>query len=150
MKNQLDKLFPNSPELYKLRKTYLNVLEYIHNQDWMGACHATTSILYVLLKEQGYEVKACMGEVSKPPIIFDHSWIEYNGKIVDAAISNTLIQGLKFPPVFLNTDLVSESETEFEYGCASGGGIDHTARAISEMTIGTYMDSFPGDRKSVV
>ncbi len=147
MKNaeyKLDKLFSGSPELYKIKKTFLNVLGYIHNQDWMGACHATTAILYVLLKEQEYEVNACIGEVSNPPIIFDHSWIEYEGKIIDASISNTLIQWLKFPPVFLSIDLVSEKETEFEYGCSSGGGIDPTADAISRMTIGAYMDNFPG------
>ncbi len=142
-KYKLDKLFPESPELYKLKKTYLNVFGYIHQQDWMGACHASTAILYILLKEQGYEVEACIGEVSKLPIIFDHSWIEYEGKVIDASISNTLIKGLKFPPVFLSIDLVSESKTDFEYGCNSSGGIDPTAGAISKMTIGMYMDDFP-------
>lgn len=129
---KLDKLFPESPELYKVKKTFLNILGYIHKQDWMGACHATTAVMYVMLNEQGYEVEACIGEVFKAPII------------IDAAISNTLIQGLKFPPVFLSTDLVTEHETEFEYGCKTGPSIDPTADDISSMTIGTYMDNFPG------
>jgi len=142
-KRKLAKLFPDSPEIYKTKKTFLNVLNYIEDQGWMGACHASTAIMYILLKEQGCEVQPCIGEVFKPSIIFDHSWIEYDGKVIDAAISNTLIQ-LNFPPVFLNIDMMTEKKTEFEYGCSSGGGMDILAADISKMTIGSYMDSFLG------
>ena len=145
----MDVLFPDSPETYKLKNTFITVLKFIHDQDWMGACHASTAILYVLLKEQKYNVTACIGEVGKPPIVFDHSWIEYNDKVIDAAVSNTLIQGLSFPPIFLGYDLKSSKETEFEYGLSRGNGIDPQAMAISNMTIGAYMDAFPGHPKGL-
>ncbi|WP_223789405.1 hypothetical protein [Marinicella meishanensis] len=141
--SKLNKLFDNSTGLYKFKKTFKNTLDYIHEENWSGACHATTAILYVLLKEQGYDVIPCIGEVSNHPIIFDHSWIEYDDKVVDVAISNTLIENLNFPPVFLNIDLESELNTKSIYGY-SGNGIDHTAYAISMMPIGEYMDNFSG------
>jgi len=105
--------------------------------------------MYALLKEQECDVSAWIGKVGKSTIVFDHSWIEYDGKIIDAAISNTLVQGLGFPPVFLDYDLKSSEKTEFEYGFSNGNGIDPQAIEISNMTIGAYMDAFPGHSRGL-
>ena len=67
----------------------------------MGACHASSAILFILLREQGYEAVPCIGEVSKQPIVFDHSWIEINGNIIDAATSNSLIPEINLSPILL-------------------------------------------------
>lgn len=139
-----DRLIPDLPKTYKLKRTFFNILRYIHAQDWQGACHATSAIMFVLLREQGYEAFACLGEVSKNPIIFDHSWVEIDGKVIDAAVSNTLIRGVNFPPVLLGFDLQSGLESELDYGTTEGGGIDQQASMIASMPIGQYMDGFPG------
>lgn len=147
IKTNLDTCFPDVPENYKLKKTFMNVLNYVHKQDWMGACHATTAIMYILYKEQGYDVNACIGEVGEvgeQPIIFDHSWIEIDGKVIDVSISNTLIEGLKFPPIFMDIDLISLKNTKFEYGIAWGNGFDEQAEWIFGLTLGAYMEEFPG------
>ncbi|MDO8908255.1 MAG: hypothetical protein Q7W55_07120 [Pseudohongiella sp.] len=137
-------LYPDSPETYRLKKTYFNVLSYIHENDWQGACHATTAILYVLLREQGLEAVPCLGEVSQGPIVFDHSWIEIDSKVLDAAVSKSLIQGISFPPVFLDSNLLTGDRSDLIYGSDIGRGLDAQAQAIADMPIGLYMDGFPG------
>ena len=87
-----DQQFPDTPDSYKIKKTFFSVLKYIHKNNWTGACHATSSIMFLLLKEQGIDVNLYIGEVARESIIFDHSWLELDGKPIDAAISNTLIQ----------------------------------------------------------
>ncbi len=60
-----DRLYPDSPETNQLKKTFFNMLVYIQENDWQGACHAATAILFVLLREQRIEAVPCVGEVSK-------------------------------------------------------------------------------------
>lgn len=141
-----DRLYPDSPDTYRLKKTFFNVLAYIHENDWQGACHATTAILFVLLREQGVAAIPCVGEVSKAPIVFDHSWIEVGSEVCDAAVMNTLVEGVHFPPVFMGTDLRTGKETELQYGSEIGRGLDPQAAVIAQMPIGQYMQGFPGQR----
>ena len=59
----------------------------------MGACHVSTSVLYVVFSELGYDVKLFVGEIQKlgeKP--FDHSWITLDGKIIDIAVIIALIE----------------------------------------------------------
>ncbi len=146
---RVNKIFPDTPENYRLKNTFFNVLSYIQKNDWSGACHASSAILFILLKEQGFEVDACIGEVSELPIFFDHSWVEINSQVIDAAISNTLVQGVNFPPVLLNYDLSSLDESTLNYGISNGSGLDAQAIMISQMSIGAYMDNFPGHPKGL-
>ena len=139
-----NKLFPDSPDTYKLKKTFFAILNFIHKNDWTGACHATSSILYVLLKEQGLDVSLYVGEVKRGTIIFDHSWVELNNKPMDAAISSTLIDGISFSPVLNGFDLESGKPTEMEYGYISGLGFDQEIAPYINHPLGVYMDDFPG------
>lgn len=145
-KKNADRLFPDSPEIYRLKKTFFNVLSFIDEKNWQGACHATTAIMFVLLREQGIEAEACLGEVSKDSIIFDHSWIEVNNEVVDAAVANTLVEGIHFPPVLLGRDLSSGEKSELRYGSDMGSGLDPMARQIAQMPIGEYMQAFPDNQ----
>ena len=86
-----DRQCPDSLETSLLKKKFFNLLAYIQENDWAGACHATTAIMFVLLHEQGIPSAPCIVVVSKDHIVFDHSWIEVNSKICDAAVTNTLI-----------------------------------------------------------
>ena len=51
-----------------------NLVDYIEYCDFQGACHSTSSVLYVALRELGYSPRLCIGECrygdGKP---FDHS-----------------------------------------------------------------------------
>jgi hypothetical protein len=138
-----DKSFPDSQETYKLKKTFFCVLKYLHKHDWTGACHATSSVMYILLKEQGVDVKLYIGEVSREGIVFDHSWIEYGGQPIDAAIGNTLIQGIRFSPVFCGVELETGESTKSNYSFKSGQGLGPEMAFYSSNTLGFYMDGFP-------
>ncbi len=72
---------------------------------------------------------------------FDHSWIEIDGEIYDAAISNSL-SDLNFPPVFSGIDLSSGSKPLVSYGTPSGKGYDADARRIRSISVLEYMSGF--------
>lgn len=149
MKSVADKNFPDASETYKLKKTFFYILKYIHQNDWTGACHATSAVMYILLKEQGIDVSLYIGEVARDGIIFDHSWIEYSGQPIDAAISNTLIQGIAFSPVFCGIELESGNPTESKYAYQSGQGLGPEMLFYSSNTLGGYLDRFPGHPKGL-
>jgi len=69
-----------------LRGTYDLIVEH----DYQGGCHLVSAILYILLTEKGYEPIIRLGEVQIANFIFNHSWIELDGKVIDIAIMNTL------------------------------------------------------------
>jgi hypothetical protein len=61
-------------------------LEWIYSTEYRGGCHDTSAAIYILLSEQGLSPHLCIGEVKYSESYFDHSWIELNNKIYDAAI----------------------------------------------------------------
>lgn len=80
-----------------------------------GGCHLVSSILYVLLSEQGISSELCIGEVQRPEgPYFDHSWVEIDGKVFDLSIQLTL-DGGRNAPVFAGYDLDSGLLTKFNY-----------------------------------
>ena len=83
-----------------------NLMQYMKEQQWIGACHATTAVMFVALSEMGFSPKACVGEVKDDVVgFFDHSWIELDDKIIDLACSMTLLGGQPVnAPVIFNVD----------------------------------------------
>ena len=77
---------PSTPENDKIAKTFFEILKFIHKNNWEGACHATSAILYILLKEQGIDATLYIGECQQGSFVFDHSWVEVSSEVVDAAI----------------------------------------------------------------
>ncbi|MBO6655905.1 MAG: lasso peptide biosynthesis protein [Pseudomonadales bacterium] len=144
-----NRVFPDSKETYKLKKYYFGLLNFIHQNDWTGACHASSSILYVLLQEEDIDAKIYIGEAVRGSIVFDHSWVEVGGEPLDAAISNTLIEGIRFPPVFLGYDLDSGERTQTNYSFIGGSGLEAEMAFYASHTLGTYMDNFPGHPEGV-
>lgn len=142
-KKVAEERLPSSPDCDKIIKTFFEVLKFIHQNHWEGACHATSAILYILLKEQGIDARLYIGECQQSSFVFDHSWVEINGEVADAAISMTLIQGMSFPPVLRNIDLSTGKKTRIIYGVHSGQGYDQFASAIRDLPFFMYMDNFP-------
>ncbi len=127
-------------------KSYFSVIGHIHKHDWLGACHATSAILHIMLSEKGESSSLYIGECKNGNIIFDHSWVEIDGHVFDAAISNTLIQNVSFPPVYWGNDLNNGKRTNTEYGISSGEGYDTQAAEIKNTSFGQYMDAFPNHK----
>ena len=99
-----------------------NLYKYMQQKQWWGACHASCSALYVALSELGYSPKLCIGEMMGQGLYFDHSWIELDGKIIDMAISMTLIGGAPASdPILFNRNIRNGMKPVIEYGVAGRG-----------------------------
>ena len=134
---------PSTPDNERIANTFFEILKFIHKNNWDGACHATSAIMHILLKEQGIDARLYIGECQYGSFAFDHSWVEINGDVVDAAISLTSIRGMSFPPVLRNIDLETGEETKIIYGVHSGRGYDQPASTIRDLPLCMYMDNFP-------
>lgn len=133
----------------KLYTLITNLYQYMLEKEWIGACHATVSALYVILKEEGYSPEICIGEVRKDNFIFDHSWLMLDNKIIDLAISMTLINGSPMnAPVILDINVDSLTKNEMIYGI-KGNGLDCQALAVINYPFNDYLDSFPFDKKGL-
>ena len=121
-----------------------NLMHYMNEQQWIGACHATTAVMYVALSEIGFLPKACVGEVWDEVIgVFDHSWIELDNKIIDLACSMTLLGGQPVnAPVIFDVDSYTGEKYELEYGIYYTG-LDSDAEHIMNTGFCDYMDAFP-------
>lgn len=135
----------NGPRDYRLRRTFAAMLDFIHSQGWQGACHPSSAILAVLLKEQDIEVAPYLGECGANGFVFDHSWVEVDDEVYDAAISNTLIQEKSYPPVFRGLSVDTKQPSAIRYGIHSGAGYDADAALVRSVPFCEYMDNFPND-----
>ena len=82
-----------------------NMYRYMERKQWWGACHASCAALYVCLSELGYKPKLCIGEVLGQGLYFDHSWVSLDDKMIDLAISMTLLGGAPASDIWLKTNL---------------------------------------------
>jgi Transglutaminase-like superfamily len=136
-------LMTKNPSGYKTMSTYCAVLDFIHKNNWQGSCHGSSAVLATLLVSQGLKPTLCLGEVFMTDFYFDHSWVEIDGEVLDAAISKTLIKGQSFPPVFYDRDLSTKQLTSLDYGKPSGQGYDASASAIRGTIVLEYMKMYP-------
>jgi hypothetical protein len=124
-------------------------LEWIYSTEYRGGCHDTSAAIYILLSEQGLSPHLCIGEVKYSESYFDHSWIEVNNKIYDAAICMPLTAGIPSSPVFASVDLMTGLQTELIYGLASSCGYDEEAQIVSAMSLGEYSEFHDNDPNKV-
>lgn len=152
-----DKNFETIKEIVEKQNAYsdelaniiINLYKYIYQKNWWGACHATASVLYVALKEKGLNPVLCIGEVRKGSHLFDHSWIELDGKIIDLAICMTMQNGMALnAPVILNIDLDSKQKHNIKYG-VKVFGLNEPALSISKRSFNEYMDAYPDNKKGL-
>lgn len=127
----------------KIYNTFFATSDYYKNNPNPGACHLISSVLHVLLKEQGVENDLCIGEVTyKNGMFFDHSWIEINGKVFDIAIQLTLKLEVN-PPVYAGYNLYTEKLAERVYGTTSPSGFDLVGKRVLETPFVDYMNEYP-------
>lgn len=126
-----------------------NLDEYMKRKQWWGACHASCSALYVAISELGYSPKLCIGEMLGQGLYFDHSWIELDGKIIDIAISMTLLGGAPVSePIVFGKNVYTGQEPMIEYGVA-GRGIEEDALIVNNYPFVEYMDNFPDEQNGL-
>lgn len=126
-----------------------SMYRYMKEQQWIGACHATCSVMYVALAEMGYNVQLCLGEVAAESFHFDHSWLLVDNKIIDLAVAMTLMGGCAVSnPVILDKDIYSNAKYSLKYGI-QGSGLDREAMLVKEIPFVTYMDNFPSSKKGL-
>ncbi len=115
------------------------VLAYIWVARCSGACHSTSAVMYMLMREKGLDPTLCVGEVGAGGKFFDHSWIEVGGAVFDAAVSIPLLRGSWVSaPIFAGIDLDRGNATELRYGAASGQGFDKATQPALELDLSSY------------
>lgn len=143
------KLAPNSQGGKSLTKVFCAALKWIYSKEYRGGCHDTSAAIYILLSECGLSPLLCIGEVKYGQSYFDHSWVEVNSKIYDAAICMPNLEGVPSAPVFASIDLTTEDETELMYGLASPNGYDDEAKVVSSLTLAEYSHLHTDDPNKV-
>ncbi len=134
------------PEGDRILRVLDGIHSFVHENNWQGACHATTACGFVLLGAQGIASSPCLGEVvvrDELVVAFDHSWLEIGGKVFDVAITNPLEPSPAFAAVIGGRHIDTGEATTLHYGAVSGQPQWADAQRVARMTIGEYMDGFP-------
>ncbi|KGP74753.1 hypothetical protein JT05_14235 [Desulfosporosinus sp. Tol-M] len=121
---------------------FFKTLEFIERRNWVGASRAVSAVLYVLFSEAGLSPSLWVGEVESERGFFDHSWIELNGSIFDAAIYKNLGNGMAFSPVINGYDIDTLEIPKWNYGIRSGIGMDSSVEIIVNTPFNNYMSGF--------
>ncbi|MGE7936802.1 SEC-C domain-containing protein [Bacillus paramycoides] len=154
---QLSSEIPNNERLVE---TYFAVFNHAMRKQWIGACHALSSILYILLKEQGFKSNLEIGftKSSKVPFPFCHSWITLDGFPYDVGLyrSHSPFQHDINPyieistPIFKGIDLEDGAVPNISFGVPSNReSIDNNFKQLIKMTLGEYMKNWPNQKNGL-
>lgn len=126
----------------KFQKAFSYLCNFVIKKQWLGACHAVTAVLFGVAKRLEIESVPCIGEVKNAFTIFDHSWLEINGKKFDIAIIMPLNMAYATGPVFNDMDLTTNEPIDMEYGVEFEGLGDQAMFAYAQ-DIYSYMKACP-------
>ena len=133
----------------EMAETIIKMCDYLNKKQWWGACHACSSVLYVLLSEIGYNPILCVGEVKENDYLFDHSWVEVDNKIIDLAISMTLENGKAVSdPIILDINSKTKVKTTIKYGI-KGQGFDEQTLLLLSLSFNQYMSFYPDTERGL-
>ena len=118
---------------------FSSLLKFIVESNHWGGCHDTSAVLFMLLSELNIKATLCIGEVQAGDKYFDHSWVEVDGQVFDAAVcmpheSGRFVSG----PVYASTDLMTGAPSELGYGAPSGQGLDEAAKEVVGLDLMQY------------
>lgn len=112
-----------------------------------GGCHFISSILHIILNELEYENILRLGIAEILGVKFSHSWIEFDNKKFDIAISNTNDTVLNINNIiFANIDINTMVDAQVNYYDMNNSSPDKTGEIIRNMTIGKYFERCPWGR----
>lgn len=127
------------PQGRRLESAYVAVLDYIWQNGWADAGHDTAAVLFILLEELGYHPRLCIGEVrTGQGRHFDHSWVELDGLVFDAAISRQAGADEASGPVFAGIDLAGRAGTSSLYGYDNGRELGAEAAGVLGKTLADW------------
>lgn len=127
-----------------ISKSYFELLKFILEHSYQGACHSTSAVLHMLFKEAGLNSTLCLGEVGIANEFFDHSWVEIDGQIFDAAVCMPDDEGVTAGgPVFANIDLSTGAASTLQYGASSKVGLNATGKWVLSVDLQTYAEKQP-------
>lgn len=142
-----------------LVETYFAVFNHSLKENWRGACHALSGILYVLLREQGIQAQLKVGFVkaTQIPFEFSHSWVELDEKVYDLGLyrsnppvrySNEYLEISE--PIFHSINLEENKKTDIRYGVQSDREkTDRNLKFILGGTLGEYMNGWPDHKNGL-
>ena len=136
-------ILEDTPEKEQIINSFFKMLEIIEIENWDGACHSVSSVLFLILREIGLEPSLYVGEVAYGGFEFSHSWVEINNKIYDIAIYKGLDNVSLHPPVFDGLNISNLQKTECIYGIKELDALDAFASPILNIGIVEYMNNFP-------
>lgn len=121
----------------QIKKIIRASFNFIVEHDYQGGCHLISAIIHILLTEKGYNSVVRIGEVKINNFIFDHSWVEIEGEVIDIAIMNSLQNDLRFAPVIYGKSITAGKNVEYTYGVSHA--LDATAQLAISKSIGQYI-----------
>ena len=142
-KINLNKAIENLEKKEIIRKIFNEFLDITYKLDWKGACHESSSAIYVLLKESGIDCIWKLGEVKANNYFFDHSWIEINGKVFDIAITKTLQEEARNAPIINDIDIETNEVHNIEYGAVSGLEFSPQTIMVQNINLSEYLSNSP-------
>lgn len=145
-RNNAVKILEHPDSSDKILTVFFGLLAYIEDNQWMGACHASSSVLYVILRETNLPANIYIGQVKydDEEKYFDHSWVEIDDEIYDAAVLLSLQGNMTYPPVIRGFDVETLEKNKAVYGCISLCDFDPASKQILQISITEYMNHFPG------
>lgn len=109
-----------------------------------GGCHFISSMLYIILNEFGYKNVLRLGIAEVLGIKFSHSWIEFDNKKFDIAISDTNNVALNINGIiFASIDINTITDGQINYYEMKNESPDNTGEVVRNMTIGEYFIGCP-------
>jgi len=118
----LNKVAVSSPKEHKTKIAYSFILNWVHENDYKGACHDISVVLFLVLSEIGYDCDIVIGEIKlETGAVTDHSWITANQLIYDIAISKPNYPEHNHVPIFKGVALNGDSKITCQFGVAYEG-----------------------------
>lgn len=126
----------------EFKKAFIYVTSFALRMQWYGACHATTAVMFCIAKRLGIGATPCIGEADKDGIVFDHSWLEIEGKVFDIAILLPFKMSMSTGQIYNGIDMKTGLGPDIEYG-VSFQGLDEQAAYAFSMNLYEYLKNCP-------
>ena len=126
----------------KFKNIFISLYKYMIKNDWSGACHAITAVLYVIARKMNINCVPYIGVVEKDGFYFDHSWLEIDNEVFDIAIFNPLEKDKYTGPIFKSIDLSTNCIHTMNYG-VNNVQFDSIAMHISKINLYEYLLNCP-------
>lgn len=140
-KENFDKIDVSIDRKEELKTIMFDTYEFMKKNDWQGACHALSSIQYILLNEIGLNPKLCIGVVGGfKGACFEHSWIELDNEVYDITVANGMNDIKVSEPIIAGVNIATLKRSELVYN--TNQKLDYPASMIKDMSITEYLDGF--------